>query len=1085
LILSTLLLFTIEQPSFILAIASQPLKEQGISYGTVKGGLLSGIKIEDINYQNSIKVKELKLKVYWERLLERILHIDTLTLDGIKIEKKFLASLIDSNSSSDENTTLPFDKIVVDRANISLKDTVYDKYRVNSAKLKIKNLTSDMREKYKGDIKLLLDSNVTQLNLNGSIENGSVKLFADIEPNREFIAPFIADNNITLANDPLFSLKADGNMTKINYHLTTHRLGLKQNEYQVDSEKLILYGNYAIPKKDIDVTIKTKLNGSMAYLILDGDVKVNLDDINSTLLFDIDANIAPKKEFVKTQIADSNISIKRITDIDIDAKGDLKETKFRVSFKNLEAQREDINLEVQSMLLTGKTNPLQGDTSIEIVTNFNSTVGEGHIENSTTLNFNQLQSTLKYNAKIDIDANGNYINSFLKEQNITIANLPKLNLQLNGNIDKLQIDADIEAEHIIADRVSKVILESNSILIDIKEHTVNGSLKLFNSSKNMDFSLESSFSGDYTKPKNMQSSSEIVINKFNDFGINLETLLPIDIRAKTSDGGALFRVDSDKIKVYSKTDDYDQFSFDIDTHKLYLSKIIKLPKELKSKFVKVDIKGSARVSKEYFNLKGTIQSNKKFRVNIDAINSESGMDAELKSQHLLATVKGDLKNRDLIAEVSTKSLSKLQQELNALYKFKKLKVDGSLKVTAKLKGEEVWAKIEAPKLKFDGFNAQEVNIDADYNKELITLKKLNFKIRGFEDKTLNQDFYLNKKGKIHLGKKRDILIDMYPNILIKIEGSQESLDGEIKIKKLPLGHPNYGNVILNCDINYTQNEEIKMILGDINLEKMNVFYELKFLDADYDSDVVIITKNGKKALSENSFLKNAFAHLKINASQAKYKTPDIDLLFDVNLGATWYKGLFIDGKIEEINGRVDQVPKRFKVFDSTIIFRGDKNINPILDINVEYKLPQVDININIGGDKNRPKIKFSSIPSMPKKDILSYLLLGVSTANIGKGEGSMSKTAELFLMNQAARDISSELELNKLFIKDNGNGEGFALEVGKKISKKNMFIIETSKEGNSFILERDVSKNIKLRVGQHQKDSPSQSIDIYFRKRFK
>jgi len=48
-----------------------------------------------------------------------------------------------------------------------------------------------------------------------------------------------------------------------------------------------------------------------------------------------------------------------------------------------------------------------------------------------------------------------------------------------------------------------------------------------------------------------------------------------------------------------------------------------------------------------------------------------------------------------------------------------------------------------------------------------------------------------------------------------------------------------------------------------------------------------------------------------------------------------------------------------------------------------------------------------------------------------------------------------------------------------------MFIIENSKEGNSFILEYEVNKNIKVELGQHQKTVPSQSIDLFFRKRFK
>ncbi|MCK4441174.1 MAG: hypothetical protein KAU90_04160, partial [Sulfurovaceae bacterium] len=83
------------------------------------------------------------------------------------------------------------------------------------------------------------------------------------------------------------------------------------------------------------------------------------------------------------------------------------------------------------------------------------------------------------------------------------------------------------------------------------------------------------------------------------------------------------------------------------------------------------------------------------------------------------------------------------------------------------------------------------------------------------------------------------------------------------------------------------------------------------------------------------------------------------------------------------------------------------------------------------------------------------------------------------------RDLAYDFDLDKVFVKDDGTGEGYDIEVGKKISKKNMVIIESSKEGNSFILEHDINKNIKVRVGQHQNEHPSQSIDIYFRKRFK
>ena len=191
------------------------------------------------------------------------------------------------------------------------------------------------------------------------------------------------------------------------------------------------------------------------------------------------------------------------------------------------------------------------------------------------------------------------------------------------------------------------------------------------------------------------------------------------------------------------------------------------------------------------------------------------------------------------------------------------------------------------------------------------------------------------------------------------------------------------------------------------------------------------------------------------------------------------------GQVKEINGRVEQAPKLFTVVDSNIVFGGGKEINPLLDIQVDYELPDVLISILIHGNAKRPKINFSSEPPMPKKDILSYLLLGVSTAALGEGEGSLAREAQLFVMNQAARDFAYEVELDRVFIKDDGTGEGYAVQLGKKVNEKTMAIVETSKEGNSFILEYEVNKHIKVEVGRHQKTVPSQSIDIFFRKKFR
>ncbi len=68
-----------------------------------------------------------------------------------------------------------------------------------------------------------------------------------------------------------------------------------------------------------------------------------------------------------------------------------------------------------------------------------------------------------------------------------------------------------------------------------------------------------------------------------------------------------------------------------------------------------------------------------------------------------------------------------------------------------------------------------------------------------------------------------------------------------------------------------------------------------------------------------------------------------------------------------------------------LYFQGGEEINPLLDITVEYELPQILIDIYLRGYANRPKIEFDSDPTMSKKDIVSYLIFGTSTKKLHGG----------------------------------------------------------------------------------------------------
>jgi len=1185
----------LESPSTVLGMAKSTLKEQGISYGKMEGGFLSGFTLKDVNYNDQVHAKEVSLKVDFEQLKNRVLYIDNLVLDEIEVDKDFLASFLDSNSTDENktqnNTTLPFDKVVINNADISLKNIAYQEYKIYGFKLQVNQLETDMKTKHEGYVTLWLDGNMAKADVNATFKDENYHLAGVIEAEKMFIEPFVAEHNLSFFSNPKLTIKADGDLQKIDYDLTVHRLDLKQNEYEVHSRALHTFGNYSIEKKDVVNSIKTRLESNVGELKLDAHTTLNLDDLNNTLLFDVDAAFKPKNSSIVAKLEEQNITIQALPMLTLLAKGDMKNVEFKTTIKGLKAKQNELALNLKNLELKGKAKPLAGDVKVTLLshfdsslasgnidaktslnykdlnntltfalntelntdgnglskilkdanvtvfgssnikfnakgdmnhvvytamakgikakrddielsvnkidvkgtvkpikgdiksiifTDFDSSVADGHIEKHFSVNYKDVNNTLKFDTKVDLQAHAPYINKFLKDANVTLKGDSDISLEASGGMNELTAKLDLSSKVLAENILSSVTLKTTAIKVNLQTHQVEGSLKLDSDAKNIGLKVASEFSGDYMNPENMRTKSKIVVNNFNAFGIDLSTLTPLAMNAVSRDTGADVALDSKKIKLTAISSDYDHFKFDIKTENIYFDKLLKdLPVELKKKFIKVDLAGEATLSKEFLTLKGYIETNKKFRAVVDVKNSDSGLNVNLHTKHLKLTAKGDIKE---------KNITKLQEEFAVLYPFKVTTVDGPLNVKAKMKGEEIFATITSPKLKMEGFNVEKLDIDAHYEKELLTLNKLSFKTTGFEDDKLNKDFYLNQKGKIHLGEKRDIFIDMHPKILVKAKGTVENMNADISIESLPLGHPDYGSMVLSSQINYSQIGKKKKIVGGVSLEKMKLFYEAKFLDVAHDPDVIVITKKDKKKKKESdNFLEDTYIDLAIYAPDAQYKTRDIELEFTVDVAAKklFGKNLGMLGKVRDINGRVEQAPKLFEIVDSNIVFRGTKEINPLLDIRVEYELPDVLITISIHGDANRPKLDFSSDPSMAKKDILSYLLLGVSTASLAEGGGSLGREAQLFILNQAARDFAYEVELDRVFIKDDGTGEGYAVQAGKKINDDTMFIIENSKEGNSFILEYEVSKSIKVEIGQHQKTVPSQSIDVFFRKRFK
>ena len=981
------------------------------------------------------------------------------------------------------------DTILLSRADININRGRYREYIIDYGELKLADTESNLKD-YKTNLSLKLKSSIANGDIKGRLNNSYIDIRGDITPKSLYLSRFLKGSNITLKRDAVVNIgKLRGDYKKsLDFDIKLNNLSATFNRYSLSTKKFLASGNYSIEKNSLNLKLDTILNSNIGKVSLVGDSFINFNDINNTLKYNIRSKLNIKRVFLSKYL--EGIYLKRLSSIYLKLNGDLKKTNFKLNTPLVAIKKGDISLK-SPISLRGNGSILNGDIEFRLYIKPDSNIGRGVIGSVGLFNFKRFKSTFNHKTNLNITLNRSYLNRFLYEHNITLVKSPNIKGVVGGDLNNIDTALNTKLKFLYQKSILNLALNIPNLNFNIETSDIKGKVKSKVTSPNIAILLNSKFSGNIKDIEGITSNSYIEIDRFNGFGVNLKPLLPLKIALSSKNRLLDFKLNSDRLNIYGESKDFDEVSLKIRSKKLYLYKMVSLPPELEHKYIMLDLNLNTKLSTKYIDLNGYIYSNKKFKAYIKLLNSRSKkFSARLNSEHLTLLAKGDLESRNIIATLNIDSIEELQKEIAKVYNFKIANIDGSLKSKLILHRDSGSFKIISPKLELNGFNIEDIAFDAKYKNRLITLNRVTWRVTGFSDKKFNKKFYLKRKGKIYLGDRRYIDIQIYPNISIEAKEGEDGLNGRLKMVKVPVAHPDYGSAFLSCNILYNEQSNQREITGDVNIKYMQIFYEAKFLEADYDPDIVVVSRKRKRIrekLENNDFFKNTKIDISLKAYQTNYRTPNIDLTFDINLNIykEFGKNITILGKVEDINGHFDQTPKRFLVKNSNIVFQGGEEINPLLDIRVEYELPQVLIEIYIGGYANRPKIEFSSEPPMPKKDIMSYLLFGTSTKKLTDGEGSLSREAELFILNQLARDFAYEFKLDRLFIKDDGTGEGYAVEVGKRVGKRNMVIIESSKAGNSYIIERDISKHLKLRVGEHIKEHQSQSIDIFFRKKFK
>jgi len=133
----------------------------------------------------------------------------------------------------------------------------------------------------------------------------------------------------------------------------------------------------------------------------------------------------------------------------------------------------------------------------------------------------------------------------------------------------------------------------------------------------------------------------------------------------------------------------------------------------------------------------------------------------------------------------------------------------------------------------------------------------------------------------------------------------------------------------------------------------------------------------------------------------------------------------IDGELTLVRGVMSVAGKDFRLTSGTIRIPGGKEIQPVLDIAAQHRARDLQVTVRISGPADAPTIALSSVPEMPRDEIISRMLFGKTTTQLSAIEAAQ--------LAAAAAELSGA-----------GGGAGGVLDFARSLIGVDVLRIETA-----------------------------------------
>jgi autotransporter translocation and assembly factor TamB len=178
------------------------------------------------------------------------------------------------------------------------------------------------------------------------------------------------------------------------------------------------------------------------------------------------------------------------------------------------------------------------------------------------------------------------------------------------------------------------------------------------------------------------------------------------------------------------------------------------------------------------------------------------------------------------------------------------------------------------------------------------------------------------------------------------------------------------------------------------------------------------------------------------------------------------------GDVNTVRGNYTFQGRRFDILrDGRIRFQGSDVIDPLLDLTASRTIQGVETFVHVRGSMLQPELSFSSNPPQDESDILSLIIFGTPTNELGEGQqvALAARAQELaggYLASGLSSAIGGALNLDEFEIQAAGeNGLGPSVTIGQQVAKGVFVRLRQgfgAEQATEFILEYQLASFLRL-----------------------